>query len=439
MVLFNCRWLNLLYNMASKVTLYYVKPGGGSVPITLPQLPGTSVREREYPSKFFKTNGVKKPSITLCKDTLSMDHLRSVVTAGIASANLRVEHATLFLYHYSKDLKGVLQEDWYSYGVAIGKKDDELTPWSLVEVKFSDEEPPAAAARDITPLPDSALFGYILFIYRALTVKDQGTAQYRLNVHSRLATVMKAAPFFAPTADFSGASQSYSSWYGDTTYLAMVAALDMFLVRFPGNVMSSARIGTISSRYKDCAVYSSLGRLMRATGLPLKEIYKWMMVRAVATEAKALIEVEEEMDMEYSYAPYLSDFKLVTKSPYSVASNPTLHMWIHTLGSLLLSERSLNARCFGFYPLDEIVQNTMLLAYARHQQASTGQAQNIAGAPTSLDPALWCSFLAEKQFQVPPEIYSHFFKSMNGLKGLREGTIGKKIKSYLQAYGPNDS
>ncbi|CAN8016386.1 unnamed protein product [Ixodes persulcatus] len=126
--------------------------------------------------------------------------------------------------------------------------------------------------------------------------------------------------------------------------MAMVAAIDMFLYRFPTNQYATVRVGTMASRYKDCSVFTSLCSTVSAVSIPVEELYRWIYVREVAKEAFEMLQDSEEMDDEYSYAAYLSDLKLVTKSPYSAVANPRLHSWLHCLGSLLLAERSLNAR-----------------------------------------------------------------------------------------------
>lgn len=80
-----------------------------------------------------------------------------------------------------------------------------------------------------------------------------------------------------------------------------------------------------------------------------------------------MIRDTEEMEMEFSYLAYLSEMKLVSNSFYSAAANPLLHLWLHSLGSLLLAERLLNAR----YPSDTnfngILANTVLLAFVRRR------------------------------------------------------------------------
>ncbi|CAN8006391.1 unnamed protein product [Ixodes pacificus] len=365
----------------------------------------------------------------------------------------------MFLYKFGLSLREKLQEDWTSYGVRIGSKDDEITPWEIIDVQVSTTvDPPAATTEPVTPMSDRALFGYLVFVYRVLTIKDRGTVQYRNNVQGKLAAFLLTPPFSAPSADFSEAGGSYSVWYSNHTYLGMIAALDMFFHRFPMNELAPARFGTMPSRFRDCAVQTALVQLMKTAGLSLQELYLWIFVDVVAHDAVAIMKSGEEMHLAHSYAPYLTDLRLVQKSPYSAASNCALHTWLHTLGSLLLSERSLNARHISDFHFDKIAQNVLLLAFARRgvDEFRISFVNNLAkaeeesrrclwtdqycqelGTPTTRDPLQWYTFLASKQHQVPQEIYRHFHRLMEGLKNLREGTIGDKIRTYLRAYGGN--
>lgn len=77
------------------------------------------------------------------------------------------------------------------------------------------------------------------------------------------------------------------------------------------------------SRHKDCIAYTALGQILVATGLPIDHLFRWVLVRPVAREAVEMMRDTEEMEMEFLYSAYLSDLRLVSKSPYSAAANPS--------------------------------------------------------------------------------------------------------------------
>ncbi|EEC07646.1 hypothetical protein IscW_ISCW005747, partial [Ixodes scapularis] len=90
-----------------------------------------------------------------------------------------------------------------------------------------------------------------------------------------------------------------------------------------------------------------LGQIIALTGIQVSALYRWMIVREVAEEAIEMMRPTEELEKEFSYSAYLADLRLVNKSPYSAVSYLLVHQWLHAVGSLLLSERSLNARHFS--------------------------------------------------------------------------------------------
>ncbi|CAN7990396.1 unnamed protein product, partial [Ixodes pacificus] len=262
-----------------------------------------------------------------------------------------------------------------------------------------------------------------------------------------LAQLLSAAPYLASKADFASAGMSYSNWVSDPAYMGLIAAIDMFLYRFPNHQYASARVGTMPSRYKDCSVFTALGQIVSLTGVPISALYRWMIVREVADEAVQLMRPMEELSKEFSYSPYMADLRLVTKSPYSAVSNQLVHQWLHTVGSLLLSERSLNARHLSDNNFNQILASAAVLAFVRHRAtgfvmsfvsskekakaegellAKLETAATITGISTSIIAADWFAWLAERGFVVPHFIY-HFYRSMSGVTRLRDGSVGKKV------------
>ncbi|XP_042147448.1 uncharacterized protein LOC121832889 [Ixodes scapularis] len=245
--------------------------------------------KRVYPSEFFIKNDHSKPTITLPKNSLTVPQLQASLTDGIALSRARVEHAVLFLHHFGKSLVGKLTEKWTSFGVVIGDVGDEITPWDLVTIVFSERAPPPAVPYNGTLTSEPGLFGFLLFLYRALSVRDRGTALYRVSIHAKLAQLIASPPFELSKADFGSASTAYAAWGTDPAYTGMVAAIDMFLCRFPANKYASVRAGTMPSRYKDCSVFTSLGQVLSLTGLSVAELFRWMFLEGVATRMGCVV------------------------------------------------------------------------------------------------------------------------------------------------------
>uniref|UniRef100_A0AAN0N739 Nucleoprotein n=1 Tax=Lobos virus TaxID=3139875 RepID=A0AAN0N739_9VIRU len=438
--------------------LFRIRQGakGKKVVLITPPL----AQPKVYPSAYFEKNQHTKPKVHLPKNTLTVAELQASLTDGIALSRARVEHAVLLLHHFGKTLKGKLTETWTSFGVEIGQAGEEITPWDLIDIVFSDTEPPAPSAYAGAVTSEVGLFGFILFLYRALSVRDRGTAQYRTSIHAKLAQLLSAAPFSVAKADFSSAGTAYVAWASDAAYLAMVAAIDMFLYRFPGDTHATVRIGTMPSRYKDCAVFTSLGQILSLTGMEVLDLFRWMFLEGVADEASSLMGVGEEMDQEYSYSAYLSDLKLVPKSPYSAVANPLMHQWLHTIGSLLLSERSLNARHLSDNSFQQILANAAMIAFVRHRStgfkmmfASTQEQADeegeqgvqtlggldLEGVPRSASAVDWFAWLDGKDCVIPFGIYNFLHRAISNMSGLRDGSVGKKVKQALEAYAVSTS
>lgn len=228
----------------------------------------------------------------------------------------------------------------------------------------------------------------------------------------------------------------------------------MFFFRFPNHKFATVRVGTIASRYKDCSAFMALGQTLVTIGISIKKLHRWMLVRAMAKEAVEMMRETEELENEYSYSTYLSDLRLVTKSPYSAVSNPLLHFWLHSLGSLLLSERSLNARHLNNNSFDPILASTALLVFVRYrltdfvmsfvdtQEQATWEGKllgkpdpsvSVAGMPTSMVAADWSAWIAEQGFVLPHSMYHFSYNAMPGVVGLQDGSVGKKVKTALEA------
>ncbi|EEC13229.1 nucleoprotein, putative, partial [Ixodes scapularis] len=262
-----------------------------------------------------------------------------------------------------------------------------------------------------------------------------------------LAQLIASPPFELSKADFGSASTAYAAWGTDPAYTGMVAAIDMFLCRFPANKYASVCAGTMPSRYKDCSVFTSLGQILSLTGLNVAELFRWMFLEGVADEAEALMNPADEMDEEFSYAAYLSDLNLVPRSPYSAVANPMLHQWLHNVGSLLLAKRSLNARHLSDNSFQQILANAAMLSFVRHRatgfkmlfastQEKADEEGRAAAAQTGLDSSgvpsgssavLWFSWLDGKNFVVPFAIYNFMYRALESVTGLRDGSVGKKI------------
>ncbi|CAN7939431.1 unnamed protein product, partial [Ixodes hexagonus] len=243
----------------------------------------------------------------------------------------------------------------------------------------------------------------------------------------------------------------FTEWYSCDAYLSLVAAFDMFFKKFPDAGMSRVRMGTMPSHYKDCNALVSLGGLVEAVGIPLRELLQWIFVPEVAKDVARLNKPGQELREEHSFTPYMTDLHLVTKSPYSSSANKVLHLWCHSPGVFMSVERSMNARHIGDVHTTDNICNTMLVAYARRNAAVSrpmflsskakvdeegmawaagidqGAAEVADGTPADLDPERWYQYFARHQFRLDPVIVNFFTNLVQGMSEFREGSVGRKL------------
>lgn len=159
---------------------------------------------------------------------------------------------------------------------------------------------------------------------------------------------------------------NHSTWQSDREFIKIVAMYDMFLYRFPDVEMASARFGSISSRYRDCAALLSIGFVSKLVGLPTAELADWIFVNSVADELEQMIADSDYLESlnEFSYFAYQADFGLVNKSAYSSVTNPGTFFWLHIIGALMGSKRSMMARKNTDVNITNLTTNGIIVAYA---------------------------------------------------------------------------
>jgi Rhabdovirus nucleocapsid protein len=155
----------------------------------------------------------------------------------------------------------------------------------------------------------------------------------------------------------------------------MVAALDMFLNRYPSHPWALLRIGSSESRMRECTIVEDLGFISELTGLPRSEAVKWVppvFGSPLEHDVKSLLEMNDELDNPDSYLPYLRDMNLTPRSPYTVSAEPEIHHWVHLVGTFMGSSRSKRAGVGKSPPAPELVWGSALMAYCcskgRHMQ-----------------------------------------------------------------------
>lgn len=256
---------------------------------------------------------------------------------------------------------------------------------------------------------DVGLLVMFCSIYRMGNIFD---ATYQGQVSGRIMSQAVGIPDDIPKPDALIALVGHG--LTDINYLKMIAGIDMFLHRFPKAPFTAVRIGTISSRYRDCTALLSIRFFLHNIGSEnIDEVPAWITYEPIALNLIRMSKTGEEAAVGSSYFPYQSDMGLVKKSAYSTVVNPSYFFFVHGVVALLGLERSRNARMNLEYGIAGTVANVFLVAYVHkrnHVQSlqftASGEQVLVAGKnlDTEIDgitirsnsPVKWAKFMASR-------------------------------------------
>lgn len=201
--------------------------------------------------------------------------------------------------------------------------------------------------------------GYALAIYR---LSKATVREYKQQIATRVSTQLKAIKSSAP--DITDVVDIYKGWTGDKGYSKLVAVYDMFFNKFPSHSLASLRIGTTGSRFRDCAALLSYGYITELLGMSkITDVMDWVFIEHIGNDIDRMMISKDELLDNYSYFPYHVDLGLVTKSAFSATANPHFFEWVHIIGALMKSQRSLNAKHISDSRSLDILANAACVAY----------------------------------------------------------------------------
>ncbi|AMK09229.1 nucleocapsid protein [Drosophila ananassae sigmavirus] len=328
--------------------------------------------EAVYPSAWFN-NTKTKPTLIIPQcppgQVYSVEVLRLNVVEHLLSGTLTKDIAMLYVYTELSRIEGTLSEDWTSFGVRIGLRDEKVTPFSPVTVKQEGN------VVHLSPKSGECQYAYwalasILSVYR---LSRTSYADYR----SRMSESLKGQSEIVRPATALGYDEmsiTYGAWKDDQNFRKMIATIDMFYVKFPGLQFDLIRFGTVSSRYKDCAALTSLFNLKHTMGVSKEsQISLWIGNEVIANQFIRITKPGEEIDKVNSYFPYLIDFGLTIKSPYSSVLNANFYFFANTAAILMGNTRARNAVYHEIDSSSSTLMNSVLLGYAHAGRSMNSQ------------------------------------------------------------------
>lgn len=242
------------------------------------------------------------------------------------------------------------------------------------------------------------------------------------------------------------------TWEQNSNYGRLIAALDMFVSKFPECEYARVRVCTVSARFKDCAALTGVEYLRGLLEIPFDELMAWIWTASVAKDLRQVFRKGEELTKPDSYLPYLASMKLVAKSPYSASHNTSLHFWIHFTAALMGQTRSNHARFMGGTNTVDPLFNAQFLAYAKHSRTATriqfrqkedvhrlkkasGVFSDQPEGEESADnnPLSWYRFAQMYSGRIPQAIQATNAARANQLADVRKDTIGAHLREWAKA------
>lgn len=352
----------------------------------------------------------------------------------------------LFLYHAIRiTVKDQLPNDWVLNGGLVIKK-GELSPMSLLELKdgpavnMSDLD-----ANDSAPTPTIiSVVTMCLANYRVNILNRNAINNYRTDIINRMDETFRRENFTPEGINEN--IYNYSSWVNDGNYKKICAAVDMFFCKFRGHPYGSLRMCVQGSRYKDCGVMDDIEFGKKLLGVDMVTLCTFAVDSSVNKELIAYLVLLSPDTKSNNYFPYIKEFGVINKSPYSASHCPNTHNWIHMMGTLLGETRSMNSRLAPKGQNIQALNLALACAYSLKDRVDVrpefatstdelDELKRIAGSVENdtLNPKLIMKNIFEltKGTGLGDEIKNWARDRVRGLLELRDGTIGKYIKEQF--------
>ncbi|AJR28349.1 nucleoprotein [Kern Canyon virus] len=405
-----------------------------------PKLPQEKT-EGEFPSQWFKPDGSRRPEIIIYHDKAILPAIRGLVRQMMETKVFNIKVINAYIYYVLAD-KGEIEShrDWESFGVIICKEKDKVNPFVMCNISIKKENLPNLTGAEIPKDDDDKwMVFWLLFQYRIGRATDE---TYKSELIKRANQFMLS--FAEKPVELSRTVSTLTvSWLANMNFTKIVAAVDMYYCKFKSAPWAEMRYCTLGSRYKDCAALTVLRHISDLTSLTVAQLVLWVFTERMADEVEKISTEGNEVDKADSYMPYMRDFGISDKSPYSAQMNPSLVMFCHTIGCLLSSKRSMNARLAGEIDRLNSVINGSITAYVLghlpmfvHSFGETPADTQIKPTvkdrpgqpPSAANPDEWFAYLGSKGFQLPPEIKDWVKAKMDAIATPRKETVGAYLK-----------
>lgn len=301
-----------------------------------------------------------KPIIRGRRYTGELTVFDAYVTSQLSNATnnpLSLEFAISYLHAVACETRAQLDNSWVSFNIALSAGDNSVTVSSLYTfVPVGDDLTVTGGAGQ-----GDRLFN-LFMLFAPCRLHSGLRPEYRPLLAERYLTVMadKKKGGLSPAAW----ALKCPGWDQHPAYAALAAAYDMFLFKTETHEFAKVRIGTTPMRFRDCTMLGVLEVLRTALKVDsMVDASYWIWNGRLADEFERIFKEGEELDKADSYTPYYAGFKLGNRSPYSATMSPQLHYFVHTIGCLSNSKRSINARAIAEVGIEDARDNAIIVGY----------------------------------------------------------------------------
>ncbi|UAU42894.1 nucleoprotein [Burg el Arab virus] len=315
--------------------------------------------EPEFPAKFFEEG--KKPSVIVPSYDGNLDALYKAIRGEIKRRSLTPKSVKAFIYKYGTELKAKNDKDWISFGITIAKKGEDVCPWVLCDVE-EDGKYESSSSEPVGEKDHLWMFVYCVSLYRLGKITD---STYQNNIIKTVDKVLKTIDKDA--ASLSTGTESAVQVVNDVNFCKLIACVDMFFYQFKDHDLAVSRVGSISSRYRDCAALLGINHLAILGGGDPTIGIRWALEPKVKEDIDRLITEGQETAKTGSYMPYMMDLGASKLSPYSTTVNSSFHLFVHSAGALSLDQRSINARFIPAPNVNGVIKNAAFFIFAMNK------------------------------------------------------------------------
>lgn len=238
------RWLGLLFIMEENNTILYRV--GTEEKVVVQEI--NLKQPVSYPSEYFETTKERPPLPVASISDEQMNYYRNNILETLESAGrLNPEIVYSYILGFCQRNGETLEEKWESFKLIL--EPGKITPLDLF--KHTPYNPPdvQAVEGEATDKSDTWIMLALMGIYR---LKSINRADQQADIADKLQVLLSE---FTKTKIHYAAQDAI---YQTGKIRRLVAGLDMFYFRFRTSPNAVIRFGTIVSRYKDCAILSTL-------------------------------------------------------------------------------------------------------------------------------------------------------------------------------------